>query len=185
MERPKAGSAVGIINIIFTGFGILGGVLSLGTFSILKTVLTKVGQEFLFEYEMLMSSLATFFTLIMLIALIRLAISALGLAGGIGLLKKKHWSILLCNIYAIGTIAVVIINFIVSRQIMIGIFENPMIVSSIPPDQRFALEIVKAIVPGFAGVIGILFGSAYPVLVLILLNRPKVRDFYIDQKEEE
>lgn len=184
MTRPKAATAVGIINIIFTGLGILGGFISLGMFSMMKALTLRLGQEFAQEFGAMMPVIGTFFTLITVITLVQFVINALGLAGGIGLLKQKFWSINLANVYAAATIVLAIANFFVVRQIIVGVLENPMLLSAVPPEERFALDIVKTVVPGFAGVFGIFFASAYPVLVLILLNRPKVKDFYAARREE-
>ena len=184
VKRPRSATAIGIINIIFTGFGIVGGFLGLGTFSILRTIVEKFGREFVPEYAMLMPMIHTFFTLIIVIALVQFLVNAVGMAGGIGLLKRKHWSILFANIYAIATIVLVIANFFVVRQVITGIFESPMILSTIPPEERFAVDIVKRVVPGVTGIFGILFGSAYPVIVLALINRTKVKDFYTAERED-
>lgn len=184
VKRPRSATAIGIINIIFTGFGILGGIIGLGAFSILRTIAEKFGREFVPEYAVLMPMIRMFFTLIIVIVLVQFIVNAAGMVGGIGLLKRKHWSILLANIYAIATIVLVIANFFVFRQIFTGILESPMVLSTIPPEERFAVDIVKKVVPGAAGIFGILFGSAYPVIVLALVNRAKVKDFYTAEGED-
>jgi hypothetical protein len=183
-NRSKAGTVIGVLHIIFTGFGIIGGFISLGTFSILQKVLTKFGPEFAGEFQMLMGTINAIFSLIIVITLVQFAINAVGLVAGIGLLKRKFWSILLSNIYAIATIVLVVANFFAVRQIVLGILENPVVTGSIPQNELFAIDIMKSIIPGLTGVFGIFTGSAYPVIALVLLNRSKVKDFYAARREE-
>jgi len=182
--RPKAGTAIGILNIIFSGFGIIGGFVSLGMFSLLKSILTAFGDQLLYEYGLLLSTLTSFFTIIIVITLVQFVIYIIGLVGGIGLLKKKYWSVLVCTIYAGATIVLLIANYFATKQLVVGALENPMVMNSIPANEVFILDIVKTVIPAFTGLFSIIIGSAYPIIVLVLLNRAKVKDFYSAMRNE-
>jgi Na+(H+)/acetate symporter ActP len=45
-----------------------------------------------------------------------------------------------------------------------------------------ALQTMKRIVPLLAGTFSLILGSAYPVILLALLNRRKVKDYYLGEQ---
>ena len=57
-------------------------------------------------------------------------------------------------------------------------FDNLLVYSDLSSDEIMAMNILKRVIPGFTGVFSIVFGSAYPVVVLALLNRKHILKFY-------
>lgn len=180
-RRPKAGTALGILNIIFCGFGLLGGIFGIIAFTVIRGVFGIAGA-YEPELQMVMSMMSAFFTSILVITIVQFLINGAGLTAGIGLLGSKRWSILFSNIYAIATIVLLAANFIVVRQLMERIFENPIIMSQMSAQDLMALETIKRIIPAIAGTFSLILGSAYPVILLVLLNRKKVKDYYLGQE---
>lgn len=179
-KPPKAGRVIGILNIIFGGLGIFSGFISIIVFGVINSLLRGVAAEFTYEIEALFVTMQQFFVIVLILTFIQFIINVLGLAGGIGLVKKRYWGILVSNIYAGATIALSFAVYFIVRHMMALFLSAPSITASIPQEELFVLDVIKNIVPGIAGITSIIFGSAYPALVLILLNRAKVRYYYLD-----
>jgi hypothetical protein len=180
-RRPKAGTALGVLNIIFCGFGLLGGIFGIIAFTVVRGVF-GIAMAYEPELQVVMTTMSAFFTIILVITIVQFLINGAGLTAGIGLLGSKRWSILLSNIYAIATIVLLAANFIIVRQLMERIFENPMIMSEMSAQDMMALQTMKRIVPLLAGTFSLILGSAYPVILLALLNRRKVKDYYLGEQ---
>lgn len=177
-RRPKAGTALGVLNIIFCGFGLLGGIFGIIAFTLVRGVF-GIAMAYEPELQMVMSTMNAFFTIILVITIVQFLINGAGLTAGIGLLGSKRWSILLSNIYAIATIVLLLANFFILRQLMDQIFTNPMIMSEMSGQDLMAFQTIRRLVPALAGTFSLILGSAYPVILLVLLNRKKVKDYYL------
>ena len=182
VKRPGSGTVLGILNIIFCSFGVLGLVFAFVGFGILNAIFGAFPiDSYASDYDeavLVLQAMRSFFSISLVITIIQGALNGVGLAGGISLLKSGRKSILLCNMYAIGTIVIVIAGFILNKYILHQMLDNLMLYSDLTSDELMGLNIAKRIIPGFTGTISIFFGSAYPVVVLSLLNRKKVRDYY-------
>lgn len=180
-RRPKAGTVLGVLNIIFCGFGLLGGIIGILSFSLIRGIFS-IAMSYEPELQILMNTMNTFFAIIIVISIVQFLINGAGLTAGIGLLGSKGWSILISNIYAVATIVLLLANFFVVRQLMDQIFTNPMVLSELSAQDMTAVQTMRRIIPAFAGAFSIILGSAYPVVILALLNRKQVRDYYRGQE---
>lgn len=135
-QRPTVGTVLGILNIIFGGLGIIFGITGTLAASGLTALIGVSG------------------VLILILAIVGLAVAALCLVAGIGLLMNKKWSVMLSTVYALANIAVQILNVILYAA-FIG---------------------TETIV---ANLFGTIVGVAYPIIVLILINQKPVKDFYL------
>lgn len=177
-RRPKAGTALGVLNIIFCGFGLLGGIFGVIAFTVVRGVF-GIAMAYEPELQMVMTTMSAFFTILLVITIVQFLINGAGLTAGIGLLGDKRWSILLSNIYAVATIVLLLANFFILRQLMDQIFTNPMIMSQMSAQDLMAFQTIRRIIPAIAGTFSLILGSAYPVILLVLLNRRKVKDYYL------
>jgi hypothetical protein len=182
---PKAGRVIGILNIIFGSFGTFSGLVSILVFSVINSIFRGFSPQYPYEFQALAAAMQNLFVIVIILTFIQFGINIVALAGGIGLVRKRHWGILVSNIYAGATIALSFTVYFIVRHMMEMLLSSPSIVSTIPQEELFILDTLKNIVPGIAGVTSILFGSAYPVLVLILINRAKVRNYYAAIRDEE
>ncbi len=182
---PKAGRVIGILNIIFGSFGTFSGLISVLVFGMMNSIFRGVLPQYTHEFQALAAAIQNLFVIVIILTFIQFGINILALAGGIGLVRKRYWGILVSNIYAGATIALSFTVYFIVRHMMEMLLSSPSIVSTIPQDELFILDTLKNIVPGIAGITSILFGSAYPVLVLILINRAKVRNYYTAIRDEE
>lgn len=183
--RPKSGTVIGILNIIFNGFGIFGSIISIFMFSFLNSLFKGLLSEVSADFFWIMQSMSSFFTLLSLVIAVQFVSNALGLAGGIALLKDNRNALLLCNLYAAISIVIAIATYFISLNMIRSLFNNPEFTRYLSSEDMFMLSIVKRVVPGFAGFFSILMSSAYPVVVLVLLNRPKIRNFYQSSTPEK
>jgi hypothetical protein len=181
-SRPKAATVFGILNVIFASMGILGGLGGIAVMAGVNSLIRGFAGFSMSEYVAVAEMAASLMTLIIVLYLVTVVIDVLGLVGGIGLLGEKRWSILMTNIYAAATIALSFATYFIVRRMMGVIFENPLILEEVPPDERFIFSIFQRIIPAFTGVLSMIFGSAYPILLLVLLNRKNVREHYLGPK---
>ncbi len=177
-KRPVAGTVLGILNIVFCSFGIVSVLFSFVGFGILNAIVGSVPAEPYDEVATFLMAARSFFTISLVISILQAGLNGTGLAGGIYLLNGGKRSILLSNIYAIGTIALVIISFILNKVVVNRMFDNLLVYSDLSSDEIMAMNILKRVIPGFTGVFSIVFGSAYPVVLLALLNRKHILAFY-------
>lgn len=176
--RPKSGTVLGILNIIFGGSGILGGFISIGIFSFINNLFRSLVYELPSDFFWVMQTLGSFFTSLSIITAVQLVANALGLASGITLLKDRRSAILLSNLYAGLSIAIAIAGYFISINLVRGLFGNQELLSYMTAEDKFMLNVIKGLIPGVAGIVGVLFSCAYPVVLLILLNKQNVRTFY-------
>ena len=180
-RRPKAGTALGVLNIIFCGFSLLGGIFGIIALTLVRGVF-GIAMAYEPELQMVMSTMNAFFTILLVITIVQFLINGAGLTAGIGLLGSKSWSILMSNIYAIATIVLLLANFFIVRQLMDQVFTNPAIVSQMSAKDIMAFQAMRRIIPAIAGTFTLILGSAYPVILLVLLNRRKVKDYYLGEE---
>lgn len=135
-KRPAVGTVLGVLNIIFGGLGVIGGITGTLAASGLMALIGASG------------------VLLLILAIIGLAVAALCLVAGIGLLINKKWSVMLSTVYALANIAVQILSVIL-YAVFIG------------------AETIMA------NILWTIIGVAYPIIVLILINQKAVKDFYL------
>jgi len=184
IKRPNAGTVLGILNIIFCSLGLISSLFSFIAFGILNAITGSIPVDPYNEFSAFMSAGRAFFSISIIITIFQTGFSGTGLAGGISLLQNGRKSIFLCNIYAIGTIVVVILNFVFSKLIINRLFNELIYYADVTQDEIMVLDMLQRILPGFTGIISIVFGTAYPIIVLALLNRKTIREYYVPDKTD-
>jgi len=176
--RPKSATVLGILNIVFSGFGILSGLISIIIFSFVNTIFENLLYELPSEFFWMIQLFNPYFTSIAILTIIQILSYGLGLGSGVTLLKENGKAVLVSNLYAGLTIAISLASYFLSLRFVQRFLGNAELLSNLSYEDRFMVNLIRSLVPGIAGVIGILFSSAYPALMLILLNRRNVREYY-------
>jgi len=176
--RPKSATVLGILNIVFSGFGILSGLISIIIFSFVNTIFENLLYELPSEFFWMIQLFNPYFTSIAILTIIQILSYELGLGSGVTLLKENGKAVLVSNLYAGLTIAISLASYFLSLRFVQRFLGNAELLSNLSYEDRFMVNLIRSLVPGIAGVIGILFSSAYPALMLILLNRRNVREYY-------
>ncbi len=162
MQRPGAVTAFGILNIVFGGLGVLCTPMSLlflwfqraRDLPIQRVMDASAG---LFAYWVAMAA----FSMLSALALI---------AAGIGLLQLRPWARVLSIVYGIFSIVVGIVGMMVNAVFVFG----PMITRA----RTGGPEAAASLVGLTAGTIGGIIGMVYPILLLVFMTRPRIRDAF-------
>ncbi len=177
----KTGRVMGILTIIFASLALLGGLIGLAGAGMANAIVNMgdaysgMGarqMESFFSTSMTVSSIAT---------ALQAGTAALGLAAGIGLVSGRRWSIVAANIYAVGTIVLAVGGYFVSLAIANQAVDTMMaeMGNAGPSFEAFGRQVVGA-VGGAFGLIGVVIASAYPIVLMALINRKSVRDGYME-----
>ena len=156
--RPPAVKVFGILNLVFAGLGVLGGIMSYAMyFADFHIGPRNATIEAAHQSPTYMSFLRVSFVTGLLVTVV------LALAG-IGLLRMKSWARKLTIAYGIYGIVAAIAGFIMVQRYVMG----PLMHSSDPAAKAGAA----------GGIVGGLFGLAYPVLLLIFMNKRDIREAF-------
>jgi hypothetical protein len=184
VKRPGIGTVIGILSIIICSLGLLFGIIGMIGMIAANSLFGSIPVDMVKEAEVILSAVNSALTFGLIIAIVQLVLRGVGLAGGIGLLGNKRWSIVVSDIYAAGMIILLIVNFFIMKEVVNRIFENPAIMAELQ-NEDVPIQFVKRIITGFSGAFSIIIGSIYPVVVLALINLPSVRKFYASQGKKE
>jgi hypothetical protein len=180
VKRPGIGTVIGILSIIICSLGLLFGIIGMVGMIVANSLFGSIPVDMVQEAEVILSAVNTALTFGLIIAIVQLVLRAVGLTGGIGLLGNKRWAIVVSDIYAAGMILLLIVNFFLMKEVVNRIFQDPAIMAELQ-NEDVPIQFVKRVITGFSGAFSIIIGSIYPVLVLALINLPKVRKFYSSQ----
>jgi hypothetical protein len=182
---PSSIKVLGILHLIFAGYGILMGVFSLGGLLFQKKIMeiaTSVGgnsnllmQEAQVKFQqetVVVNYTQAIFTLILAVLLIY---------AGINLLKSRDKGRKQTNLYAWTSIGLKIILIFMSLTIVIPATKR-MIVSLMgdvggASSIASSFDSILSYGAGFGVIIVYLIALIYPILCLVLLNKPKVKEF--------
>jgi hypothetical protein len=159
MERPGAVTALGILNIVFAGFGVFG---LLGTFALFS--MEGISNN---PVVKIMRESPAYTAWLKLTIPLGLVTCVVLLAAGIGLLRLDTWARKLSIGYAIYAIVFSIVGLVMNFIFLFG----PLLEEA---SQKKGPEAVGAFAGVVGGSIGGCFGLVYPVLLLVLLTRPKI-----------
>lgn len=177
---PKAGKptllmVAGILAIIFGGLGILFGLF--GTLSAFSTP-APTGNPITDELQRALREDALISAQTKISAITGpLAAGAL-LAGGIGLVQAKEWGRKVTLYWAVYAVVATIFSTFVSVTRVMPLIDTMMqkLVAKFPGQNAdTAGSIVKASMAGGV-VIGLLFGLALPVAMVLMITRQRVKD---------
>lgn len=159
---------IGIIAIVLGSLGILGGVYGVFTPQLLGFFesLMPPGQEGGFE------ALEQHAGWTVATSLVGMAVAALLLVGGIGLAKRRPGSVAMCRVWSVLKIVLVLVNSAVAYRLMLTQFDamgqsGP---GAMPMGPGFGKVIAM-----FGVVVGLAWGWALPVFLLIWLGRGKIK----------
>lgn len=170
-EQPSGIPKVfGILHIIYAALGGIGALIGLGSGALVKTMfenLTKEAKEDGQDISPVTDALDGLMTVSMIQSAFSIGFAVLLLVAGIKLLKYQNSGRKLSNIWAIARIVVAV----------------PLVFMSISAQTKFQDEIQKlapegtamdmGAMAGVGGVVGIILVSVYPIVSLILVNKPK------------
>ncbi len=169
-ERASWPGVVGVICIVFGGLGILGGVWG---------IIAPLFNEWLAslmppEQQATMEAAAKVNPYPVATSLFMLAIAALLLAGGIGLVRRRGGAIGLLRAWAAIKIVWVIVGTFVGLHMTHALMEEMQNQMGSGPAPGMEAIMTASLV--FGVVVGILWGCALPVFVLIWFSRRKIRN---------
>lgn len=152
-KRPGAATGAGVIEIVFSGIGLI--VMLVAVFGLLAAA-ALVGEYGSLLNEAMASSgvnVAAITTVSIIVSLIGLGLCVIGLIGGILLLASKKAGMGLSMVWALASILIFVLTYIVLPAIQ-GTFS--------------ALGLIW----------GLVWQATPAVIVLVLLQNKPVKDFY-------
>ena len=181
LGQPQTVKVFGIMHILLAVYGF--GVSILGVFTALvgnpvykflpKT--PELAKQMAMEEQMQDKMMvATVVALVMSVV-----ITVLILIAGIKLLKKRRSGLVWSNRYAwtslVGKVITLIITFIYTIPAMRDIAVDPALPAAAQSVMRTTMVV--------SAVVGVIVTCAYPILTLVLLNRPKTKEWFAAQPE--
>lgn len=180
--EPKRIKVFGVMHIVFGGMGLLQllfGVLM--AVSGLQEKLLKLSSAAsppgTFELQMEMTERLQTYTWISWGIMCILGV--LLLKAGIGLVRKKKESVAASNLYAWTSIGMKVVMLILFFTMALPAFNEmfeSLVDSSVAGGK--ATLMTMRISSAVGGVLGPVLGAIYPILALVMLNKPVVRDFF-------
>lgn len=167
-KPPGALKVFGILNIIFGAMGLLGVLPSLSLYFRPLDGQTGVMAD-------LLRSDAFYLSAMRIVSLPGMLFVFAQFISGFGLLKALEWARRLAIGSAIyGIIAGVFVGWLSMTRVM-----PFMLKQVVPPGTDPAIAETTRIAAMVSGGIGLVIGMLFPVLLLIFLTRPRVRDYCI------
>lgn len=182
---PTTGRVMGILTIIFTSLALLGGLFGLagaGMWNAMTSMAETVPDA---EFEIFTNVFSAAAGITTVVTALQLGTNGVGLAAGIGLVSGKRWSITASNVYAVGIIVLNIGGYVIAQAVATNAMNSMMSMYG-GSDMRATMlgtELISSI-GGVFGFFGIVIGSAYPIVLLSLINRRKVRDAYLQDRAQ-
>ncbi len=166
MQRPSAVTAFGILNIVFGGLGVLCTPMSL--------IFLWFQRQSDLPLQRIMDITDRLFAYWVVMAVLG-ELSALALiAAGIGLLQLRPWARILSIAYGIFSIIVGVVGMFVNAVFVFG--------PALSGARSGGPEAAGSLVGVAAGSIGGIVGLVYPVLLLVFMTRPRIRDAFHHQE---
>ncbi|RYD23434.1 MAG: hypothetical protein EOP88_04135 [Verrucomicrobiaceae bacterium] len=175
---PPAVKVFGILHLVFAGLGILFAAWGLFVAIVGNPILklqSAPGMESQVQAQLDMQEKIKPMTLTS--GVLSLLVAVPMIIAGVRLVKKRGSGLKWSNIYAFSSLAAKAVNLVLTFTVMVPAMEEmtrTIIGSSGAPAS--ASGVLSGVMMGSA-VGGVLITCVYPVLTLILLNRPPVKDW--------
>ena len=160
MQRPTAVTVFGILNIVFAALGFLGGIFSALTMFILPHDTSNPVFK-------MMNEQPTLYWWTLLATVIGVALAALLLVAGIGLLKMKPSGRVMSVYYSIATLVLGLVGLVINSVFLI----SPLVAQA---EKSSGPEAAGAVGGVIGGVCGGSCALIYPIVLLIFMTRPKL-----------
>lgn len=171
VEMPRGPSVwprvVGIIAIVLGAGGILGGL-----YGALSPLMLDAMASMMPQGQEMVAAAKELGGWTVAISLASVVLAGVLLAGGIGLVKRRRWSVSIIRIWALVRLLLVMANAVLTYQMTKGQFEM------MSQQQPGGPPMPAGIGQGFAAIgvaVGVVWGWAFPVFVLIWLARGKIK----------
>lgn len=161
-----------VFGIIHICYAVAGGVFSLmgvGMVFLLKAMAEQGGEEFK-EMKPLVAAYDGMETYLYVDMSIKLVLAVILVAAGIGLLKRRAWSIKLSVFWAVSRVVIAV------GMMLWGLGVSADFQEKLGSAQNAQQEQMQQITQGVGNVVGIVIICIYPVLTVIFLSKKKVRD---------
>lgn len=182
LGQPQTVKVFGIMHVIFAGFGLL--------MSIWVVFVMVVGNPFLHLMpqtpEMVAQAKAqaameeSMLPMNIISTALTVLVAAIMLRAGLLLLKKRRSGLQWSNRYAWASLASKVVNIVLALIYTMPAVKEmtsmPGATSALPPGQMEMIMIGSMILT-------IVAMSAYPIITLILLNRPKTKEWFANRPE--
>lgn len=148
-ERPTSLTVFGVLNIVFASLGLLS--LPMGLFGALSSIKQP-------------DIAASYGVWLILAQVGGLLLNASLLALGIGLLKTKSWARHGCVIYgwvALGSAVFAFVMAVIFFGFIIPPFKDPVFAAGL-----------------LGGLIGLVFALPYPILLIIFMQKQRMREYF-------
>jgi hypothetical protein len=165
-QRPVIATVFGILNLVFGILGVCGNISGAGMFALMSS--DFIDEKMKAEMNLQQFADPVYFGILSAQMVLSGILSIVIIISGIGLLKFKPWGRKLANFYAVAYLILLVVGtvFNVIYTVIPALNEanNP----GAAPD-----KIGGAVGGVIGGVFGVCFGMAYPICILIFLNRKR------------
>lgn len=182
LGQPQTVKVFGVLHVVFAGLGLLGAIWGLYV-AIAGNPFTSFGPSTPAMQAQAQAEAAMQKTLLPLTlgsTALTLVITALMFTAGILLLKKRKSGLKWSNRYAWTSLVGKVIN-----AVMIFAFVFPAtkeMTEQMTKGSPLPTGVMEAIMLG-SMVVGVVISSIYPILTLVLLNRPNVKTWFANQPD--
>jgi len=178
--QPQAVKILGIMHVIFAGLGFLGLVWTVFLLTVGNPVFLFMPKtpEMVAQAKAQEAMQSQIMTVTIASSVLTLVIGALMLAAGILLLKKRKSGLKWSNRYAWTSLAGKAVNVVLGFAFTMPVAKESLKTTSgsLPAGAPEAIFIGSM-------VLGIVLASIYPILTLVLLNRPSTKAWFANQPE--
>jgi hypothetical protein len=171
LGQPQPVKVFGIIHLIFGGFGVLTAIWAWIVIIIGNPMLKFMGNSPQQEIQSHLESELLPYSIIG--AVLNCILTFLIIRAGILLLKKRKAALKWSNAYAYTSIIIKVLNLILTLTYILPMTQQIMNTSM--PSSPGAGTLAVGSIMFVSTIFGFLFSLVYPVLTLILLNRPTVK----------
>jgi hypothetical protein len=180
LGQPQTVKVFGIMHVIFAGFGLLSAVWSIFVIVVGNPFLHFMPQtpEMAAQAKMQEAMEQSMMPMTVISTILTVAVGLLMLRAGVLLLKKRRSGLPWSNRYACASLASKVVNIVLAFVYTMPTMKE-MMASSMPKGASLPGG-MEWIVIG-STLLTILAMSAYPVISLVLLNRPKTKEWFAAQ----